>query len=233
MILEEAAVSRLEAAFCIALERREHSEVEVAHGAPDRAVIAWLRALDRGDLARAGAGRDAPPVWIYDQFKWGPHPWPVRWRDLPDMPYTDCGLMAALSTAVFQWRGLTALPVQLILHFNPESARGWGNLWDRAGLGAHWCAPAHAYHEVTGVIDERGFIRFWDALGRFWLPVSGQVSYENIAALRLCAPPETPRLARIGDKTIISDRWYAVPDALRSGDTANATSFPACQVAEA
>lgn len=210
MRLEEVAPAHLEEVVGISLIARNHSELEPPTSAADWAVRAWLESLDRAFVVRAGG--NAPPVWIHEAFKWGPHPWPVRFADLPAMPFTDCGLMAALSTAVYRWRGFTALPVQVILLFNRESAQGWANLWTRVGLPAHWCSDHFAYHELTGVVDEIGRMRLWDALGRFWLPVTGRAVYENIVALRACSEGPIRHLVRLGDTAIISGRWYALPN---------------------
>ena len=203
----EADMFELERRVGFALQDREHSEIEPAEGARDIVPQLWLQALDREFRAVAGAG--AAPVWIYDTFKWGPHDWPVRWRDVPVMRYTDCGLMAALSTEVYRWRGTFAAPVQLVLKFNGWSTLGWANLWRTAALPAHWCDGDYAYHEVTGVAGRGGELRLWDALGRFWMPAPVHETYEGIVALRIDGDPQ--RIARIGGQRLRSGRWYALP----------------------
>ena len=128
------------------------------------------------------------------------------------MPWTDCGLMAALSTEVYRWRGARALPVQLVLHFNRWSTRGWANLWRKAGLEAHWCQGDVAYHEVTGVIDATGALSLWDALGRFWIPIPNSTTYEGIVAIRLCEQAGVRQIARVKGQLLRPGSWYILSD---------------------
>lgn len=208
MILVEVEPSTLTRLTGIELDDRAHSSIEPAVDASDRNVQHYLRMLDRSFRVEAGA--KAPPVWMYDTFKWGPHGWPVHWRDIPGMPVTDCGLMAALSTQVFRWRGQAVAPVQLILSFNLESTAGWVSLWRAAGEDTSWCSGQFAYHEGTAVIDESGELRIWDPLGRFWLPVREELHYEGIVALQLCADTRVEYLTWLNGQRVRMDRWYMV-----------------------
>ena len=90
MNLDEVDPSWLTALSGIRFQNRWHSTLEPTSGFEDRKAQIWLRWMDNS--FRAQSGRWAPPVWLYNRFKWGPHSWPVRWRDLPHMRVTDCGL---------------------------------------------------------------------------------------------------------------------------------------------
>jgi hypothetical protein len=211
MTLRRADLGDLESTAGFALGDRPWSELKESESAEGAAVRLWLRALD--EAFRAEVGTQTPPVWIAHRFKWGPHAWPVRWADIPIMPYVDCGAMAALSTAVMQWRGTTALPTQLVLRFTRESVSGWLALWQACGLAVHWCDGIFAYHEATGVLDASGELRIWDPLGRFWLPVRPRPGYEGIVALRLCSDAPAHRLAVVAGRRIRSGIWYVVAGA--------------------
>jgi len=144
MILHEADISRLEERVGIILACRPYSSIDDNGTVEESLVKLWLMGIDA--TFRAQAGQTAPPVWIVRRFKWGPHPWPVCWDQLPRMRNADCGAIAALSTAVMQWRGMIAFPVQLVLRFVPECTRGWSALWSNAGVAMQWCGDTHAYH---------------------------------------------------------------------------------------
>ncbi len=208
MISAEADITELERRFNFSLQGRTPSELEPEENAQDRAAKMWLQTLDRGFRAIAGEG--AAPTWIYDRFHWGAHDWPVRWRDIPWMHTTDCGLMAALSTEIYRWRGVCAVTVQVVLKFNPWSTLGWANLWRAAGLSAHWCNGDYAYHELTGVLDRNGELLLWDALGRFWMPLPSYETYEGIVALRISEVNGISRIARIQGRKLGSGIWYSL-----------------------
>ncbi len=184
---------------------RDVSTIEPAECAADRDVIRWLRAIDRSFVTESC---DAPPVWLFHQFKWGPHAWPVRWRDIPEMPYTDCGFMAALSVEIYRWRKAPVFPCQLVLSFTEESTSGWARLWGAAGLGAHWCSGTFAYHEGCALIGPDGEARIWDPLGRFWLPVSSCVHYEGVIAFRICGKEDLRPLVKVNGRRVGTGVWY-------------------------
>lgn len=201
------ALHDLEARFGITLIGRDHSRLEEPETAADRAAAVWVRSTDTG--FRRAAGASAPPVWLYDRFKWGPHDWPVRWRDVTRMPRHDCGLMAALSTEIYRFRGGRAFPVQLILRFNPQSSNGWAGLWEGAGLTPHWCSEAFAYHEATAVLDVNNEAHVWDALGRFWLPIRSAASYEGVAAFRIVRDVASDRPdPTVRSQRVEMNRWH-------------------------
>ncbi len=215
MSLVEADTARLEAQVGFPLRHRGHSAIEPAVSAADRAAAVWIRALDQAFRRRAG--KHVPPVWLYETFKWGPHPWPVRWSEIPHLPYTDCGLMAALSTAVYRARGAHVMPVQLVLKFNPESTRGWSGLWRNSRLRPHWCTGIYAYHEGTAVIEGDHQCRIWDPLGRFWLPLRSDPGYEGIVALRLVHDTDDSMpLPRLAGSVVSPDRWMAVKETAKA-----------------
>lgn len=171
------------------------------------ATRTWLRSLDLARSRRATAL--APPVWMYDTFKWGPHAWPVRWSDLLTMPRVDCGVMAAVSTEVYRARGLLAVPVQVILAFNPWATTGWRAMWRAAGLDPHWSHSNFAYHEVTGLVDGAGRLCVWDPLGRFWLSPVLTTMYETILAIRVHGD-DPHRIVAFGEHMLRTGAWYQV-----------------------
>lgn len=219
MNLVKADTARLEATVGFDLAEREHSAVEPIETPADRAAALWLKSMDIAFRRRAGAS--TPPVWLYEKFKWGPHRWPVQWRDITRMPYHDCGLMAALSTEVYRLRGYRVLPAQLVLHFNSQSTRGWTGLWRSAGLTPHWCDGEFAYHEGTAVVGKDNELHIWDALGRFWLPMRNRLSYEGIFALRLISEPNVKlsRLSAYFDGMALNE-WNLVGELVESAKTA-------------
>lgn len=211
MNLVKADTAKLEATVGFDLAERGHSAVEPIEAPADMAAALWLKSMDIAFRRRVGASM--PPVWLYEKFKWGPHRWPVQWRDITRMPYHDCGLMAALSTEIYRLRGYRVMPAQLVLHFNSQSTRGWTGLWRSAGLTPHWCDGEFAYHEGTAVVDKDNELHIWDALGRFWLPIRESLSYEGIVAFRLISDPavEIP-LPTMKSCQVTPDHWYSVRD---------------------
>jgi len=172
-----------ESRFGLAMGNREPSLIEPVSSREDRIAREWFRHCDLTFLAGQPCG--TPPIWIYDLFRWGPHRWPVAWVDLLAMPSHDCGAMAALSTEIYQMRGVDARPIQLVLSFNDSATVGWSALWRDTVLDYDWCGRGFAYHEATAVFDRRGRFKIWDPLGRFWLPLGGGEGYERIAAYRV------------------------------------------------
>tara|TARA_R110002110_G_scaffold146175_5_gene335968 strand:+ start:8972 stop:9664 length:693 start_codon:yes stop_codon:yes gene_type:complete len=206
MSLVEVDPYRLQAKLGFDLVSRSHSEITPPASPADRAALLWVRSIDNAFVAETS--RETPPIWLYKKFRWGPHVWPVRWSNVPHLTHHDCGLMAALSTEILSWRGWTVFPAQFVLYFNPESTRGWSSLWKRAGITSDWCAGKYAYHEGTAVLGGNGQISFWDPLGRFWLPVPTQFSYEGIVAVRYISNSKIVPLARYDTSTILPNRWY-------------------------
>lgn len=94
-------ISELEKRLGIELKEREYSEIIRGNTKEDNVAIMWVKSLDKGFVGRTS--KNAPPVWIYHKFKWGPHSWPVKWSDLPNMKKIDCGMSAALTTFVYQY----------------------------------------------------------------------------------------------------------------------------------
>lgn len=208
MTLVKADTANLEAIVGFELASRGHSALEPIANSSDTAAALWLKSMDIAFRRRAGASM--PPVWLYEKFKWGPHRWPVRWRDITHMPHHDCGLMAALSTEIYRLRGYRVLPAQLVLHFNHQSTRGWTGLWQSAGLTPHWCEGDFAYHEGTAVLDKHHELHIWDALGRFWLPIRESLSYEGIVAFRLISGSAVRLpLPSVKSDQINPNHWYS------------------------
>ena len=214
MILHEADPAALERLVGLGLDARPHSWIDGGDTLQDRLVQAWLRSTDRAFLSAAGC--NAPPVWLAHRFAWGPHAWPISWRDIPRMPVLDCGAIAALSTELFRWRDWDAAPVQLLLQFTPESVRGWQALWREAGADGSWAARSFAYHEATLAVMPSGDGRIWDPLGRFWLPVAPQPGYEGLVALRVCGADAFERIVPLAGQRLRSGVWYVVADSFRS-----------------
>lgn len=206
MSLVEANPYRLQETFGFGLLGRSHSKIEPLASRADTAARLWVRSMDHAFVAETST--ETPPIWLYERFRWGPHAWPVRWCDVPTMERHDCGLMAALSTEILQWRGWRAFPAQFVLYFNDVSTRGWSNLWKSAQVPDDWCAGNFAYHEGTAVLGHDGQMRFWDPLGRFWLPIPNCYSYEGIVALRFNTQGTVSPLARCAERQLLPNRWY-------------------------
>lgn len=231
MILHEADLAALERLAGFGLGVRPFSWIDDADTLQDYLVQSWLRSMDR--TFRSATGYDAPPVWIAQRFSWGPHAWPIRWRDIPHMAFVDCGAMAALSTEIFRWRGGDAAPVQLLLQFTSETIRGWQALWQEAGLDASWATGCFAYHEATMVVMPTGEARIWDPLGRFWLPVASRPGYEGLAAIRICRDAPVDRIVSLAGQRLRSGVWYVVADPFDSVARRTTVDVPFNTIGEA
>lgn len=177
-----------------------------------RLFIQWLRLMDRS--FRTECGSDKPPIWIDEMFhsRWGPHDWPVRWQDVLNMEKVDCGVLQALTTAVYQMRGKTAYPVQLVLKFNDEAIRGWHSLWKSAGIEPDWCGNGVAYHEATLVVDEDSVGKIYDPMGRFFLRPRSPPGYEGIIAFRFQTEMIGSAPVSIEGIRVYPGVWYAVSE---------------------
>ena len=161
----------------------------------------WLRYV-------AGSHQTAPPLWLNRCFKWGPHSWPVRYADVPEMEYIDCGVFAAISTEISTMHGLEAYPLQMLLKFNELNVKGWQMSWKEAGMDSHWCAGDTAYHEGTLWIDKEGKGQLFDPQGPFSHSLHESPSYESPVAFRFFSDKEAE--VSIGGILARPHQWYAI-----------------------
>lgn len=161
-----------------------HSEL-ARHDAPCCTIAReWIRSMDFAQLN--GAQLSSGPRWLRAKYKWGPSPWPMHWCEAVDRETIDCGAHAALSRDLFQARGLTAFPAQLVQRFDEAATRQWRAKWAGDGVSCHWLDKHHIYHEATALLLNGEELKLWDASAASWIdPRQTHRGYGSVTALRI------------------------------------------------
>lgn len=132
------------------------------------------------------------PSWIKENFKWGPHPWPISMTQILESRVADCGAFQDLATRVMKLRGVEAYAVQVFLQFQEYNTRGWKGLWESNGLDFHWGNTQKniVYHELTGFIHphkEKPISLYDPAEDLAEFHVSTQLKNSAMIGLRICS----------------------------------------------
>ena len=178
-----------------------------------RRALSWLRAKD---IAQSySAGELCPPLWLRDQFSWGPMRWPIWWCSVPIVTSLDCGALAAIAVQIFKGRGETTIPVQLVMRYPRHAGEQWAALWDRSGARSDWIAGDLVYHEAAGVLN-REELSIWDPTANRWLvpAESGSESFGTVVSLRVqqTRAQETDSRLFWRGSSILLDEWtYVFP----------------------
>jgi hypothetical protein len=194
-----------------------HSELS-HHGAACCDIAReWLRAMDFAQLN--GAQLSSGPRWLRAKYKWGPSEWPMHWCDVVERETIDCGAHAALSRDVFQARGMTAFPAQLVQQFDEQATTQWRAKWSGEGVSCHWLDDTHIYHEVTAVLFDGGELKLWDASSATWIDSrQAHAGYGSVTALRIIVD-QAAGVDELfwGDRRIVPNVWNAQPSRLQTG----------------
>ena len=165
-----------------------YSRLSDHSGSCCRIAREWTEAMDFAQLD--GGKLSSGPRWLRAKYKWGPSGWPMHWCEVVQRDAIDCGAHAALSLAVFQARGLTAFPAQLVQRFDEHATAQWGRKWAGEGASCHWLSGTHIYHEGTALLMDRSEVKLWDASAGSWIdPRQSHRGYGSVAAVRIFHAP--------------------------------------------
>lgn len=200
-----------------ALLRRwlEHPACAILHheaACCDRArlwFLAFARSMEIGALSQYAL---RAPVWLSQQFKWGPSEWPIAWCQVVKRKTVDCGVFAALAREVFVAQGHSAHPAQAILAYNRDCTRHWKELWKiteedvDAEKTFPWIGEELVYHEICALEMPDGEARLYDSTWGTWLHPSRRHGHGALLAVRT----ECPRLLRWGGRELSCGEWVSV-----------------------
>ncbi len=147
----------------------------------------WFLAMDYSLLA--GSSPLTGPRWIRARYDWGPSSHPIHWCEAVRQKSLDCGVLAALSVASFQARGVPVFPAQLIQRYSDDATAHWAGKWEAGQASLHWIRNEFIYHEGCAVPGPDGSLRLWDASAAWWVDPEQHGGYGSLAALRIIAPP--------------------------------------------
>ena len=164
----------------------------------------WVVDMDFAQLN--GADLTSGPRWLRAKYKWGPSPWPMHWCDVVCRDTIDCGAHAALSREVFQARGLTAFPAQLVQRYSEEATEQWRGKWSQEDVSCHWVDQNHIYHEATALMMADGTVKIWDASAACWMsPRQPGDGYGSLVAVRIFG--DTQRTLKWGNRDLRLNAW--------------------------
>ena len=168
--------------------RHRPASVLLHHGKTCCAVAReWVFATDFSQLN--GEHEQTGPRWIRARHKWGPSKWPMSWCEAVEQKTLDCGALSAISRAVFEARGITAYPAQLIQVYSEQSGRHWSNNWNAEDAPSDWVMNGLAYHEACAVVTDESVLKIWDPSIACWIGAPDFYGYGSVLALRIVARP--------------------------------------------
>ncbi len=185
----------------------------------DRA-LAWFESMDAA--GRGEAPDSIPPLWLGQQYAWGPHAWPIHWCEAAAADHLDCGALAAVAAHLMQRRGCAVVRVQLVEMFSSQNVDCWSALWQRADLPCEWAANDIVYHEAVGLVDSET-LRIWDPTDARWLDPDEPRVYGSAHAIRITSEGDMPCKVRWGNNTVATGEWFVLHPQTRSGAIAAAT----------
>jgi hypothetical protein len=168
----------------------------------------WVLAMDFAQLN--GADLSSGPRWLRARYTWGPSPWPMHWCEVVRLKTIDCGAHAALSREMFNARGRTAYPAQLVQRYSEDATDQWREKWGQEQVSCHWLDRVHIYHEATALLVDDGEVKIWDGSAGSWIdPRRSSGGYGNVVALRVFADPPARRREGFawGDRRIQPNLW--------------------------
>ena len=152
------------------------------------------------------------PIWLTEQFEWGPSIWPISWCELVKEDVIDCGVFAALAREIFQAQGHNVYPAQALLSYDEHCTSHWKDLWknrmpkkegQRPGEIFNWVGNKVVYHEVC-VVEMPGYrAQIYDATFGSWYEPVSRTGFGALLAVRV----ECPRLLFWGNKTLSCGEW--------------------------
>jgi uncharacterized protein (DUF2147 family) len=144
----------------------------------------WVLAMDFAQLN--GADLSSGPRWLRARYKWGPSPWPMHWCKVVKLKSIDCGAHASLSREMFNARGLTAYPAQLVQRYSQDATGQWREKWGQEQVSCHWLDGEHIYHEATALMVGDEDVKIWDASSASWIDTAQSAAgYGSVVAVRI------------------------------------------------
>lgn len=126
----------------------------------------------------------SPPVWLHDQWEWGPSKWPIHWCEILGNEKLDCGVLAELAEVALRKAGRKTLRMQLIEEHDRDASRNWQQIWYDAGCYGDWIVGRFVYHEVVGILSNGG-LEAWDPTDNCFTEPSEDRRPGRVAAVRL------------------------------------------------
>jgi hypothetical protein len=167
----------------------------------------WVLAMDFAQLN--GGDLSSGPRWIRARYKWGPSSWPMHWCQVVDRKIIDCGAHAALASAVFESRGLSAFPTQLVQRYSEDATEQWRRQWVEEQVSCHWLDSELIYHEATALLVGQDRIKIWDGSAACWVdPRQSAAGYGSVAAVRIFADADAlPNGFVWGERRLHANSW--------------------------
>jgi hypothetical protein len=100
--------------------------------------------------------------------EWAPTHWPANWCEVLTDERGDCGVHAALASAVLGHFGIVHRRARAALRPEPGVQAHWQAQWDADGVATRWLANGIVHHEVIGIGDE-----YWDPTEARWIAGPG------------------------------------------------------------
>ncbi|HKO61968.1 MAG TPA: hypothetical protein VJV03_12470 [Pyrinomonadaceae bacterium] len=168
---------------------------------------AWTFATDYMQLN--GEYELTAPRWLRARYKWGPSKWPLSWCEAVEKKTLDCGALSAMSYAIFNARGITAYPAQLIQNYTEQAGQHWSANWDAEDAPADWVNNGLAYHEACAVVIEENVVKIWDPAAACWLAAPQFCGYSSVLAVRVIAGQSAMTLSWDG-REIQCNKWQKI-----------------------
>jgi len=166
----------------------------------------WVLSMDFAQLN--GADLSSGPRWLRARYKWGPSVWPMHWCEAVRLKTIDCGAHAALSREMFNARGRTAYPAQLVQKYSEDATDQWRETWGQEQASCHWLDGEHIYHEATALVVGDDELKIWDASSASWIdPPQSGTGYGSAVAVRIFAGPDAPATLTWGKRELSLNVW--------------------------
>ena len=166
----------------------------------------WVLAMDFAQLN--GADLASGPRWLRARYKWGPSPWPMHWCEAVKLKTIDCGAHAAMSREMFNARGRTAYPAQLVQRYSEDATDQWREKWGQEQVSCHWLDGEHIYHDATALLVGDGEVKIWDASSGSWIDTGQSAAgYGSVVAVRMFVDAQGPGSLTWGDRQLRPNVW--------------------------
>lgn len=171
-----------------------------------RVARSWFVTMD--STFATDHGREVPPVWLAERFRWGPCLWPLYWCELTKRETLDCGALAAATTTIMRARGVEACTAQIIQRYDAHVLDGWQAVWTSAGVEPRWIKEDLVYHECTAVLRDRSVV-LWDPSENRWLEAEWSSRLGGaIVSIRVASGPAPwDGLLRFGNLPLVAGEW--------------------------
>lgn len=170
----------------------------------------WFLAMDKSSR-RNSTGLETP-VWLREQFEWGPSRWPLYWCEAMQRESLDCGVLAALARASFEGQVIVALPAQLVQLLAENDCKQWKTRWENENCSVDWICGSYVYHEVVAVVWGDN-IRIWNPTKSSWVDPELRLAYASTVAVCVrTVRPESPRVFEWGDLCVPVNSWLSILD---------------------